>query len=399
MKKHYLFLMDTTGIGGAERVLIDYFKFINYSRYAVTWAVKQEEVKQGTLSEYLGKNNLPVKVVQLPISAKDKIGSFKKFIKYYYFLKKNKPHCIIFSQFWLKSFSLPELFAAFIIAKGNTYMFVHDCAPIHRKYDSKFHFGILPGIGLDWRKERFLQRALVYFTKSTIAVSKSVMDSLSKFHKYPFKKIKLVYHGVDIQKFAPSLDHRIKFRNNFGIAETDNIIISTARLDKIKRLDRLIEAFAYLAQQRQDIQLILVGIGPKYDELRSMVDSLDADIQKRIKFLGFQNDIAPILQASDIYVLPSDSEGFGLACLEAMSSGLIPVVTTCGGVVEMIRDGWSGFLVEKSTKGIIDGIKKALSLTNEERKEISQNARKSIIENFNLKDRVEYALRILDMNL
>lgn len=389
--KRYLFMMNTHQLGGAERHIMDIFTFINYDNYAITLGVKKD-----IFSSFIKKYGLPVRVLEFP-HTNGTDGLWTKFIKFYRFFNALKPDCIVFSQFWLKSFSMAELFAAYLITKGNVHMFVHTDAPVHKQYKSKLHFGIMPGLGLEWRKARLLQRLLVCFTKHTITVSKEVSESLIKFHKYPEGKVKVAYHGVDICRFTPSIENRIKFRRGLDIPDSDKIIVSTSRIDKVKRLERVVEAYRSIAQQRKDIHLIFAGAGPQLNELMDRVNSFNEDVRKRVKFLGFQEDVLTILQASDIYVLPSDSEGLGIACLEAMSCGLISVVTDCGGPSEIIKYGWNGFLVEKSSEGILSGLKKALSLNDEERNKLSNNARNFIIENFNLRNNIEHTLTLLGL--
>lgn len=392
MKEHYLFLTNTATIGGAERKLIDCFNFINYEKYKVTWGVREN-----VFSSCLKNKGLPVSVLALP--GVNKTDSFiKKFINFYRFFKLNNPDCIVFSQFSLKSFSLPEVIAAYIITKGNVYMIVHDFPPLVEKYKSKLHFGIFPGLGLAWRRGRIYQRLLVVFVKRVLAVSEYIKESLIKLHGYPERKIKLAHHGVDIYVFSPSLENRMKLRKQLNITESDTVIVSTSRLARIKKIDRLIEAFASLAQQRQDIQLILVGSGDKYDELLTKVNSLKSSIIKRIKFVGFQNNVENYLQASDIYVLSSDSEGFCISCLEALSCGVITLVTDCGGPRDFVSNGWSGFIVEKTADNIKKGLEEILNLNKDDKKYISHNAREFIVKNFQLYEKVKPILNLLGMN-
>lgn len=391
MKKKYLFLIKTVNIGGAERVLLDYLKFINYKDYRVTLAVEKD-----IFSGFLKKENLPIEVINLPNIQKFSNG-INRFLLYFKFFRKQKANCAVFNEFWLRSFRLSEVISAFFATKGNVYLFMHCCPDLHPKYKSKLHFGFIPGIGLTWRKERLLKTLLCYFIKNVLAVSKSTKESLIK-HRFPTNKIKIVYHGVDIEKFCPSIHEKIKVRKEMNIPVSNLIIVSTARFDTVKRLDRLIETFHVLALQRKNISLVLAGNGPAYHTLIAQVDKLNLDIKKRVYFLGHQDNIAEILQACDIYVLPSDSEGLPIATLEAMSCGLITVVTNTGGLPEIIQNGLNGFLVEKSLDGILNGLTKALSLTPEERNKISENARRFIKSNFILKENIEFGLKILGLS-
>ena len=79
----------------------------------------------------------------------------------------------------------------------------------------------------------------------------------------------------------------------------------------------------------------------------------------KILFMGNVDNVGDYLKMSDIFVLSSDNEGFGIALVEAMATGLICVATKCPGPNEIIQDGVNGFLVEKNAEGVLDGLKKA----------------------------------------
>jgi glycosyltransferase involved in cell wall biosynthesis len=392
MKKKYLFLMITEGFAGAEHFLINYFRYIDYDKYSVTLGVKTD-----LFGLHLEKNNLPVEIAYLPVRD-GQSGFFQRLAKYYIFFSAIRPHCIVFNQFWLESFGLPEIIAASLFTRGNAYMIVHDCPPVHPGNARKLHFGFLPGLGLTWRKKRLRQTLLGYFTRATLAVSKASNDILVKCHNFPQSRVKMVYHGVDIHTYSPSRENRVKLRHELKIPDTDSIIVSTAMLGPVKRIDRLLQAFVILAQERKDIWLLVAGSGSEYRQLTGMVESLDEDIRSRIRFLGYREDVPLLLQSSDIYVLPSDTEGLPLACLEAMSCGLISVVTNCGGTGEIIQDGYNGFLVERSHVGVLNGLKRALKLSAAEKEQISQNGRNVVKDKFNLENNIRFGLKVLKLS-
>ena len=392
MKKKYLFLMITEHFAGAEHLQLDYLKFIDYDKYSVTLGTMMD-----VFSPHLKKHNLPVDVVDLPI-LEEEDRFWGKFIKFYKCFKAARPDCIVFNQFWLKSFTLAELMAAFIVTRGNVYMIVHDCPPVFPRYKRrKRYFKVVPGLGLSWRRARLLQTLLGYVATHTIAVSKAAQDALVSGHKFPVSKVELVYHGVDTHAFSPSRDDRRELRQGFSVRSSDIVIVSTAMLWPGKRVDRLVEAFATVAQERHDIHLLVAGTGSEYSSLINMVHSLDRDIAQRIRFLEYRDDISRLLQLSDIYVLPSDSEGLSIACLEAMACGLVSIVTNSGGPAEIIRDGYNGFLVEKSHEGIVSGLRGALNLTPAEREEMSRNARRFVEEKFDLERNIRTGFAVLKL--
>ncbi|MBX2993082.1 MAG: glycosyltransferase family 4 protein, partial [Bacteroidetes bacterium] len=206
------------------------------------------------------------------------------------------------------------------------------------------------------------------------------------------------YHGVDVSLYNPSGETRTRLREEFRIPLTDTVIVSTAMLVPVKCIDRLVKAFAAACRTRHNLRLVIVGTGSEYEPLAEMAASFGKTIRERIVFLGFRNDIARLLQMSDIYVLPSDSEGLPLACLEAMSTGLICMATDSGGTAEVIRDGQNGFLVERSEAGVTEGVQKVLDLCDEKRREISANARDFVKQHFNLESNIRSGLGVLRLD-
>lgn len=391
-RRKYLFLAITEGFAGAEHFLVDYFSFIDHKKYSVTLGVKKD-----VFGPSLKKNNLPVELTSLP-ELDERDSFFTKLRSYYKLFVTISPHCIVFNQYWLKSFTLAEIIAACIATRGNAYMIVHDCPPVFPRHPSKLRFGFMPDFGLPWKLRRLFQTLLGYFTKNTIAVSRAARDTLVGLHHFPSHKVKIVYHGVDVCTYSPSQDNRTRLRQQFEIPSSHTLIVSTAMLWPVKCVDRLVKAFAVVSETRKDLHLIVAGTGSEHKGLIDMTKSFDKAIQNRVRFLGYRSDIPHLLQSSDIYVLPSDSEGLPLACLEAMSSGLISIVTDCGGTAEIIQDGYNGFLVEKSEEGVLQGLRKVLALSDEEKKEISQNSRKFIEQYFDLEKNIASGLGVLQLN-
>ena len=381
--------MKTENFGGAERLQQDYFKRIDFGRYTISFGVNSD-----IFSDYLQKNNLPVELILLPKLNKA-ARFFEKFRAYWRFFSHVKPHCIVFNQFFLESFTLAEVIAAFLITKGNAYMIVHDCPPLPPW--GKRYFKRIPA-NLSYIKERLHKTLLGFVTKKTLAVSEAAKKILVNNYKFPAGNVRVTYHGVDIEEFVPSRENKTRLRQKFNLSESDTIIVSTAMLYPIKRLDRLLKGFEVLAGQRRDIQLLLVGSGSEHQKLMDMVNSFSENVRKQIKFLGFRKDILSFLQLSDIFVLTSDSEGLPLACLEAMACGLISVVTDCGGTSEIIKDGINGFLTEKNPEGIFLGLQRALNLNNAQRQAMAMYTRKYIEEKFDLKRNICSGLNLLKLS-
>jgi len=142
-----------------------------------------------------------------------------------------------------------------------------------------------------------------------------------------------------------------------------------------------------IVRQKIPSKLILIGDGPD----RSATEKLcrELNLQKEVTFVGKQSEIVPLLSASDLFLIPSQSESFGLSALEAMACDLPVVSSSVGGLPELIVHGETGYIaeigdVERMAKYAIE------LLTNEQRyKLFSQAGRKRAAEVFNIEKIVD----------
>jgi glycosyltransferase involved in cell wall biosynthesis len=136
-----------------------------------------------------------------------------------------------------------------------------------------------------------------------------------------------------------------------GYLESDLIITSVGHAAPVKGWDVLLASFGEVARQDAKARLLLVGDIPTAGET-AFADSLHALASRngwgdRVRFLGRRDDIPRLLAISDIFVLPSRSEGQPGALVEAMATGLPCVAARVGGIPEVIRDGHDGLLVDR----------------------------------------------------
>jgi N-acetyl-alpha-D-glucosaminyl L-malate synthase BshA len=128
------------------------------------------------------------------------------------------------------------------------------------------------------------------------------------------------------------------------MAEDDEKIIThISNFRKVKRVDDVVKIF-YKTQQIINSQLIMVGEGPEVQPAKKLAHELG--ISDKIMFLGESNDIDKILCFSDLFLLPSEKESFGLAALEAMVNGVPVISSNTGGLPEVNKEGFSGYLSE-----------------------------------------------------
>jgi glycosyltransferase involved in cell wall biosynthesis len=230
----------------------------------------------------------------------------------------------------------------------------------------------------------FLKPLLVPIFKYTdkfIAVSDEIMNRLLK-EGYSKKMIIKIPNGVDAERFSPPLESRRKqLRNKFGFPE-ENVFLYSGRIVRGKGLESLMRAMVDVVKINDKILLVLIGSGDLDKSLKDMVCELG--LEKHVKFKGLIENVDEYLDASDIFIFPSFSEGMPNSLLEAMACGLPVIASKIGGVVDVVEDGKSGILFEAGdVSGLASAMVRLLN-DNELRFKLGAEARKRIVENFSI---------------
>lgn len=178
---------------------------------------------------------------------------------------------------------------------------------------------------------------------AVITVSQRIRDRIVQLKVLPDAKAIAIPNGINTAPFAANPAQRQALRAQLGLADNAPAIITVARLVWFKGLDNLIAAMAPVLQQHPTASCWIVGDGPLKSALQQQAEALG--IAKNLHFLGERNDIPALLNAMDVFVLPSVSEGMPITLLEAMAAGKPLVATDVGGVGEMFQSGESGLLV------------------------------------------------------
>lgn len=191
------------------------------------------------------------------------------------------------------------------------------------------------------------------------------------------KNISIVHPGVTLPVSAQSPNAIQSFKKKYNL-EHKKILLSVGRLTTRKGLKEFVEnSLAYIVQQEPDVILVVVGESPKNSlgaGLQTREEILEAakknQIENHILFLGVITDnqqLATIYEATDVHVfpvrhIPDDPEGFGMVAIEAAAHGTPTVAFATGGIVDAVKDGVSGYLVEKNNYTKIS--KKSIVLLN-----------------------------------
>jgi len=193
------------------------------------------------------------------------------------------------------------------------------------------------------RKNQRLKRLFRPLVTHYTAVSADLAGYLMRDIGVPQSKICNICNGVDTEIFRPPrLGDRRKAASD-GIA-----VVAVGRLEPVKDQMCLLKAFATAVQVAprvmQNATLTIVGDGPLRAALENAVPS--SGLEGRVRLLGARGDVAEILRAMDVFVLPSLAEGVSNTLLEAMATGLPVIATRVGGNVELVEDGATGILCE-----------------------------------------------------
>ncbi len=160
-------------------------------------------------------------------------------------------------------------------------------------------------------------------------------------HGVPADKLTVVHNGIPDFQVEPGARERIRAEWGFG---PEHVLIGVAsRLDPVKGLEYLLQAFAGIAREQPAVRLILMGDGAVRAALEAQASALG--VHDRVMFTGMRADVPNCLAALDIFALPSLAEYHSIGLLEAMRTGLPIVATDVGGNTESVRNGQEGLIV------------------------------------------------------
>lgn len=154
------------------------------------------------------------------------------------------------------------------------------------------------------------------------------------------KEIVPIYNFVRENEFPTR--HNEELKDCYGILPEEKVLIHVSNFRRVKRIDTIIETFAKV-HERIPSKLILLGDGPELLDMRQKARELN--VEEHVLFLGKQNDVSAFYQLSDLVLLLSEKESFGLTLLEAMKTGVLPIGTNAGGIKEVIKHEETGFIV------------------------------------------------------
>lgn len=300
-------VINNLGSGGAEKLVNDLSINMKERGIDIEVALLQEN---GSI--YI--NNLEKNGVKVHKLSKNNMYSLKTLIELFKIIKIKKYdiiHVHIFPAFYF--IGIISLFCK----KANYIYTEHSTGNRRRKY--KFL--------------KIVEKFIYSRYKKIICISDKTEFNLRKHINDFSKKIVVIFNGVELKKYLMATPLN---RNEISeeITDKDKIITMVGRFSKQKDQKTLIKAMSFLSME---YKLLLIGEGNLREEIIKFTEELN--LKNRVFFLGVRKDVPNILKISDLVVLSSNWEGFGIAALEGMASGIPTIVSNVDGMREMVEDG------------------------------------------------------------
>lgn len=172
-----------------------------------------------------------------------------------------------------------------------------------------------------------------------LAVSEEVRSSMVGRHR---DRTRVVVQGIPVAALSARRVERAAARAALGLRDEDVLVATVANFREKKDYPTLLEAAAACAGSA-GLRFVSIGQGPLEDEMHALHRRLG--LGDRFRFLGYQADVPATVVAADVFALTSRHEGLPIALLEAMALGVPPVVTSVGGIPEVVTDGIDGIVL------------------------------------------------------
>lgn len=238
------------------------------------------------------------------------------------------------------------------------------------------------------KRQQLFRRAVYPMADAVFTVTQELRDYHAGQVQIAPEKIRVIQNGVDTDRFAPNPAVRQGARRKLGLDPGTVVIGNVGRMVLIKDHTTLLKAAAVVISRGVDIRVLLAGSGPELEKHRNTVAE-SPELAGRVFFLGATENVSEVLNAMDLFVLPSLLEGMSNTILEAMASGLPVVATRVGGNPDLVADAETGWLFSPGDVSELAKRIEQLARGNELRCRFGDAARKRAKQQFSLGAMIE----------
>ncbi|TSC96860.1 MAG: group 1 glycosyl transferase [Parcubacteria group bacterium Athens1014_26] len=311
-----LFIVNDLGIGGVQRLVVDFANFLDREKFDVSVAILFSR-----LDSYFFRDQLKDDVKFTNFSFKN-IYDTREFFELCRFIKKNK-FDVVFTQLFVAD-TVGRLAAFF----SHTPVIVTEIQ------------NIITGLG---KKFIYTDKLLKYITTACISTTNAVTEYATKVIKFPRRKIfEIPTNLVDKRKFEKEIDKSV-LKNELNISPDAKIVINIGRLVVQKGQKALLDAIPLILKEKLNTYFVIVGSGSQEEALKLQAKNLG--VEDKVRFLGSRLDTPELLRSSDVFAFPSIWEGQGLILFEAFFSRIPIVASNTGGIPDVVKDNETGILV------------------------------------------------------
>lgn len=235
----------------------------------------------------------------------------------------------------------------------------------------------------------FFKKKSLKKVKKIITVSANNAKKIQNLYPEHSQKLQVILNGIDTtwwqsQLLGFSEEDATKIKEQVFHANTNSLIVTTiAELHERKGLKYLLKAVPKVIAEYPNLKFVIIGEGNERKSLEKIVEKLK--IERNVALIGRKNNIPKLLKSSEIFLLPSRREAFGLVLTEAMITGLPVLASAVGGIPEIIQNGKNGILFESENPDAIAQTLLELIPSSEKRSVLGANGKALVLEKFDAK--------------
>jgi glycosyltransferase involved in cell wall biosynthesis len=342
-----LYLRDTTFVCGPGKTILNTFRTLDTSRYALTLGVPGDEGEPNSFVDRA--RDLGVPVVRLPSGGRFGVGGVRRLAR---ILRERRIDIVQSHDFLTRRLALP----AAVLARTRHVTSVHGWITNSRKQELA----------------RRLDQMLIRRARHAIVVSGRLKQQVIADAGMPAERVTLLRNALLLDDYPEAGGAaEVEARRKLGVPPDAPVVSIVGRLNPEKGHQLFLQMAHRIAASLPEARFLIVGQGPLRSQLEGQTDLLG--LRDRVQFLGHRSDMHVVYGATTVLALPSFTEGLPNVVLEAFAHGRPAVATRVGGVPEVVTHGVDGIIIEP---GQVDALTAAvLSLLRHPEQASSMGAR------------------------